>query len=71
MLVRLTINGRECILPHGLYTYEDIASMAGQTEPSITWSHRAENWYGGNVFPGESLIIEDGMHICAVNTGSA
>jgi hypothetical protein len=67
--VKVVLNGREVTPTVPVWSYAQMARLAGQVEPTITW--RLRDGRAGSVTAGETLRLVDGMILDVVNTGSA
>lgn len=67
--MKILLNGRVFETNNELLSYEDITKLTQQIEPTIVWDRRDDT--GGELAPGELLVLTDGMIITAINTGQA
>lgn len=71
-LARFTVNGEDQQVAMGTYlTYEDVCEMATEAGRALTVVVKLP-WGGGRTLtPGDYMLVRDGMHITAVQTGGA
>lgn len=61
--MQITFNGAKLNAEVPYMSYEELASMSGHQQPTITWQ---VGKIGGTLGPGRSIVFEDGMVIDAV-----
>ena len=80
MTIHIILNGRKVELdckegPNGekfvTLSYEEIATKAEEHHPTITFRCNVNRHIQGELLPGQSMIVVDGMIINAINTGNA
>ncbi len=69
--MRLIINGRHCEFDGETISYEEAVRISGAVgQPTVTYSVPGTR-YGGELQPGESARVLDGMVLNAADTSRA
>ena len=67
--MKIIINGDALTTTAKTLTYEAIAALVEQIEPTIVYTRL--NGAHGSVMPGSTIELSEGMVISALNTGNA
>lgn len=72
--ITVMVNDREWIVAKPTVSYDEIAGLVGDSQPTVTWyrgqrGHSREEY--GSLIKGQSLHVREGLRITAVNTGAA
>lgn len=68
----IILNNEKMLVETASLTYDEICELVGRPGQMLSVTHRdRKGKRGGILSPGETVLLQEGHRICALNTGAA